>query len=488
MQAHSIVQEYSKGFKSKDQLFSKGIGIECELPIVTWQGKAVSLKVLENLFFYLEEEGFELKQDEYSNRITAATRVNPTSALTYNYCTDTITTDLGFSTLEIALAPQENLFIVQAQLSKLLLLVLNYFDSQNCRLLGYGIQPFTSPSKQLMVPHKRYNFIGRTSGNKIVPKLDGKDYDLLTVSASNQCHVEVSLEEAIPAVNVLNALSGLQIALQANSPIWKGQIDPKYKANRELFWNYCFPDRLNQAGIPSKFKDMEAYVENLMSFKSQRVIRNKKPYRIVTNNTFQEFINGEKPTIGEDRFGNQKIIEPQVTDIHTQNGFCYYNARLVSKFGTIENRMCCQQPPKETMVTSALTLGILENLEEAQFLVKELSFVSPEKLRMEAIQHALDAQLEGESIVPYLYQVLHIAEKGLKNRGFGEEVFLEPLFRRLEILQTPADAAIDVFEQEGKEAFLKAISFKSGKILKGAKEVSFKGEKVEVFFFKKINF
>ncbi len=152
-------------------------------------------------------------------------------------------------------------------------------------------------------------------------------------------------------------------------------------------------------------------------------------------------------------------------DVHTQNGFCYYNARLVSKFGTVENRMCCQQPPRETMVTSALTLGVLENLEEAETLVKEISFVSPKQLRMEAIQYALDAQLEGKSIVPYLRQLLQIAEKGLKKRGLGEENFLAPLFERLNRLEVPADVAIRIFEEEGREAFLEAISFKSEEVL-----------------------
>lgn len=464
MQDAILLTEFTKKFKPKSVIAPKGIGIECELPIVNPEGEAAPLSVIYQLFDYLALAGFDLKVDEYTQKPVAATRINLESALQFDYCEDTISTDLGFSTLEIALAPQTNLWVVEQQLNDLLSLLLPYFDQQQCRILGYGIQPFTPPSADLLVPHKRYNFIDRVSGNEFVPASAGKDFHLLTVTASNQCHIEVSLEEAIPAVNVLNGLSGLQIALQANSPIWKGQVDNQYKATRELFWDYCFTDRINQAGIPAKFNDLAGYVDNLMSFKAQRVIRNGQAYRIASDQTFKDFYQETQPTIGENREGECLLLTPQPEDIHLQNGFCYYNARLVSKFGTIENRMCCQQPPGETMVTAALTLGILENLAEAQQLLASLNFISPTKLRMKAIKNGLATKLAGKSIIPWGYQLLAIAEKGLQKRGDGEEIFLAPLFARVEKRQTPADLAIDIFQKEGIEAFLEAFSFKTVEI------------------------
>lgn len=455
-----LLKEFAKNFKPENALKSKGIGIECELPIVNQAGFAAPLGIIYQLFEYLEKAGFDIKVDEYTNQPIAATRINLESALQFDYCEDTISTDLGFSTLEIALAPQTSLWAVEQQLNELLLLLLTYFEEQQCRILGYGIQPFTPPSTDLLVPHKRYNFIDRVSGNEFVPASDGKDFHLLTVTASNQCHIEVSLEETIPAVNVLNGLSGLQIALQANSPIWKGKVDNNYKATRELFWDYCFPDRINQAGVPPKFNNLADYVDNLMSFKAQRVMRNGQAYRIASDQTFKEFYHEVQSTIGENRQGECLLLTPELEDIHLQNGFCYYNARLVSKFGTIENRMCCQQPPGETMVTAALTLGILENLAEAQQLLAALNFITPNDLRMEAIKNGLAAKLVGKSIIPWLGQLLAIAEKGLQKRGAGEEIFLTPLFARLEKRQTPADLAIAIFQKEGIEAFLETFSFK----------------------------
>lgn len=464
MPKSTLLTEYTKNFKTQTAINSKGIGIECEFPVVDRAGNAISLEIIHQLFDYLEKEGFEIKVDVYTNQPIAATRVNLESALQFDYCEDTITTDLGFSTLEIALAPQPNLWKVQAQLNELLSILLLYFNQHQCRILGYGIQPITPPSKDLLAPQKRYNFKNRVSGNELVPKSVGKDFHLLTVSASNQCHIEVSKEDAIVAFNVLNGLSGLQIALQANSAIWKGAVDANFKAIRELFWDYCFSDRLNQAGIPPKFSSFEDYMENLMHFKAQRVIRDGKPYRINSPNTFGEFYHNIKPTVGESREGECLLIKPAPKDIHLQNGFCYYNARLVSKFGTIENRMACQQPPGESMVTAALTLGILENLKAAQTLMEALYFISPKTLRIEAIKDALAANFAEKSIIPWLYELLVIAEKGLQKRGLGEEIFLAPLFKRLKEQQSPADLAIAIFQKEGIEAFLDKFSFTRAKI------------------------
>ena len=460
MNTQALIKTFTKKFSNKKLTQSRGIGIECEFPIVNHKGEAVSHDIVLQLFNSLLNNGFQLKRDFYTNSVIAATRVNLDSSPFFEYFIDTITTDLGYSTLEIALAPQKNLFIIHEQLNNLLFLIVEFLSQKNCRLLGYGIHPITHPSKKLLVPHKYYNFKGRFSENKFVPKSDGKDFHLLTVSASNQCHVSLCQKEMIIATNILNAFSGLQIVLNANSPIWRGKIDKQYKANRELFWDFCFPDRLHQAGIPKKFNSIEDYIETLASFKSQRVMRNGNAYRIVSQKSFKEFLKNTSLTIGENRLGDREEITPSIEDIHTMNLFCYYNARLVSKFGTIESRMSCQQPPNETLTTAALTLGIIENLGKSKKLMNSFSWKSWQELRLDAIKHSFKAKINEQSVVLLIKQLLDIAREGLINRQLGEEHFLNPLYHRLASLKSPADIAIDIFKEKGLTAFLKAFSYK----------------------------
>ena len=46
-----------------------------------------------------------------------------------------------------------------------------------------------------------------------------------------------------------------------------------------------------------------------------------------------------------------------------------------------------------------------------------------------------------------LLQILELAQSGLQKRGFGEEVFLEPLFERAERLTNPALDYLNAIEQ-----------------------------------------
>jgi len=207
-----ILTSFKNGFYKKNKIQSlRGIGIECEMPVVTKKGEAVSLLIIQAMFTYLEEQGFETEWDEYSNLMIAAKRKNIKSAEKFDYHTDTITTDTAYSTLEIVLAPQNNLHTIQEQLSNLLKILIPFFNKKNCFLLGYGIQPTTIPSRKLLMSKERYLFFEKLSTNKIISKSEGADSSFLNITASNQCHIEIGLQDAILATNTLNALSGLLI-------------------------------------------------------------------------------------------------------------------------------------------------------------------------------------------------------------------------------------------------------------------------------------
>ena len=455
-----IITRFKNSFYINKKLPLRGIGIECEMPIVTKKGEAVSLLIVQAMFTYLGEQGFEIEWDEYSNLMIAAKRKNINSSEKFDYHTDTITTDTAYSTLEIVLAPQNNLYTIQEQLSNLLKILIPFFSKKNCLLLGYGIQPITPPSRKLLMPKERYLFFEKLSTNKIIPKSKGADSSLLNITASNQCHIEVGLQDAILATNTLNALSGLQIILHANSPIWKGQIDARYKANREMLWDICFPNRLNQIGIPPKFESIENYVSYLLQFNPLLVKRNGRYLQILNKNTFQDFLLDESPTIGCTINGELEVIRPKADDIQQLIPFSWFDARLAPKYGTIESRMCCQQPPGENLTTSALTLGIMENLRAAYAMTKRYPLEVWKKVRKQSAQHAFDTRIHGKSILPLVQELLEIATEGLQKRNLQEEVFLQPLYERLEQQQSPADIATAVFNAGGMEALLEHVSFK----------------------------
>ena len=56
--------------------------------------------------------------------------------------------------------------------------------------------------------------------------------------------------------------------------------------------------------------------------------------------------------------------------------------------------------------------------------------------------------------------VVAAAHRGLERRGLGEEVFLAPLFRRLEARQNPAQAARALLEAKGIQAVVAAAALR----------------------------
>lgn len=431
----------------------KKIGLEIEIPIVTKTGEAVDYALIRQLFRYLKKEGFELQKD---NDLTFEANIYTTIVDHYPI---TITTDLGYSTLEIILPPCNDLYAANQCFMIAIDYLLPFVKEQNCRLLGYGVHPLAHPTRRLLAPKQRYQALEKIwNTNIVIPKSMGSDGHLLTISAGNQCHIDVSDEDAIRVTNMLNASCGLQIALQANSPIWKGQIAKNYKAIREKFYDFICADKVHRRGVAPKFESLADYFQFVTNQSLFLVIRDGEILKIM-DYTFAAFL--EQKTVEAVKANGEKVtVIPHASDIHYHNTLFYLNTRLVSTYGTVEVRMPCQQPPNETMVTAALNLGLVENLTEAEALFNQYDWSVWQELRTEAIHYAFDAKLSnGESIIPLIKQLLEIAKKGLEKRNLNEMVFLNPLFERLEKRQSPADIAVQVFNKKGMNGLLDAVSF-----------------------------
>ncbi|HAS41523.1 MAG TPA: hypothetical protein DCS93_13665 [Microscillaceae bacterium] len=454
----ALFYEFRKNFKASTDT-TKGIGIEAELPIVTFQGEVPEFAVIQGLFTYLEAKGFRVKRDHFSGFMVEASQINVQSSKHFTYCVDTITTEAGYGVLEVVLAPQQNIHDLQYYFMEIIQLLYGYLSQHHCLILGFGIQPVTPPSAKLLMPKERYLFFSNFSQNNVISKANGNDAHLLTITASNQCHIDIAYDQAIPAVNVLNALSGLQILLHANSSIWQGAVDTHCKANREFFWEQCYPARTNQMGIPPQFATIEAYFQYLLEFKPMLVKREQQLLQVLGKATFSDFIQDKTPGTAQTLEGDQVTIQPQLTDIHYLNTFCYFNARLVPQYGTIESRMCCQQPPGETFAPTALTLGILENLGNAQKLMRKLPWETWKAIRVQAGRKTFDTQIHNRSIIPWLQELVNIAAEGLQQRNLGEECFLEPLYQRIAQRKSPADVAVNIFETQGLASFLAHFAF-----------------------------
>ncbi len=410
-------------------------------------------EVIEDIWRQLNLCGWQTQKDEVTGKVVGATR--PREDIHKSYNLDVITTECGYSTIEIAQAPAPSLMEAERYLQKLIASLTTILEQHRAYLIGYGVQPRAAPSHSYQAPKGRYELLYQIWRDEHPHSSGTRSPDLHCLNAATQAQIEVTAEEAIPALNALNATSGLRIALLANSPIWSGKRSD-YKAIRQIFWNWCWPERRQQFGIPITFQNLDHYLEHLFDFRGLAARRNGQVYWIDNHQSFRQlYLTGSIQ--GRLLDGEEIVIEPEVqTDIGLQSSFAWFDARLQPLYGTIEDRIACQQPPQEHLCASALTLGLVENARPLIEMANQLSLDQWREIRNLACIHGLSFQYPGVDSRALVSKIVEIARQGLRMRGLGEEIYLSPLDRRLESGQGPADQAIAIFNQEGITGLIRA--------------------------------
>ena len=333
--------------------------------------------------------GFDLVRDSGSGAVVLATRevTRPRGGQ------ETVSTDLGYATIEVTTPATGTLFAAQRRLDRILRLIIASCAANDCLVLGYGMQPITPPSRELVTRSSRYLMYERFSQHRILPGDVGADIHLFTISAATHCHIDVALPEAVRAANALNALAGVQIALTANSPIWNGRIDPEWKAPREIFYDRTYhPDRWpsgRPCGVPPAFGDLGDYLEAVLDTWAPLVERDGEPLALSPSGlTAREFMGAasvQACTAG----GEDVEVSPEPSDIIAFAHHLEFDARLCPAHGTVESRISCAQPPGAAVQAAAFALGLVENLAAAEGLIARLPLADQKRLRIAGARHGL---------------------------------------------------------------------------------------------------
>jgi gamma-glutamylcysteine synthetase len=440
-----FMERFQDAFASQN-FTERRIGSELKFPLINPDGTAASLETVRALWNYLQSRGWQSVKDKMTGQVVGARKPGQQN--------DTVTgCETGFCKTEFSLAHVANLFDLQEQINELRSELRPFCDRKNVHFLCYGIHPVTPPTKKLMIKKGRTSpWVKVFGSNRHIDKEDGDDVHLFTINAASHVHVSVCPEEAINAVNVLNGFSGAQIALTANSNIWRGRTDPNYKCVAEKFWDWWMPNS-NRVGMPhSQFIDIEDYVQTISSIKPVYVLRNGKPIILEGYRTFADYYKLAR-AVGRDTQGREVSFMPEESDIDIHNSCYWYNARI-SRYFTVENRVNDQQPPDALICIAAVTLGLVSALSEAK---KELSRYDWEMLRQAreiACRRGPLGKIGDTQLSTLALGMLDTARRGLHRRGLGEEKFLKPLEKRLSEFSCPADRAEDLFETGGIEALV----------------------------------
>lgn len=447
-QLEEVLEHWEESFEEKEREREgkkREAGVELKFPVVDEKGEAVPLETMIALWEFLGEEGWEVVTDPHFKMPIGATHPGDPAD-------DLAGTETGYCKLELSLGYKENLWALQKRIFSLAGMLEKFRqEKMNGKMyfLCFGIQPMTPPSEKLMMKKQRNLFWNKAFGNTRV--------HFFTIPATNQVHADVDLEEAAAAVNVFNALSPVQIAMNAHSNIWKGRVDREIKALSQHFWTTWLPGNSRVGMTPRRFANLADYMIFVSGFRPIYVKRDGRYYGIGHYSSFAEYWASDKKAVAEAEDGRMVPMIPRDEDFDLHYTFCWNDARL-SGYYTLENRVNCQQPPHRLMIPAALTIGIMEKLLPAQSMVDTFDWDDLMEAREDAIRNGMQATVAEESLREFCHEVLLLAEKGLAKRGLGEETLLQPLWEDFDQSCCPADVAREVFLKEGIEAFLEKYS------------------------------
>ena len=138
--------------------------------------------------------------------------------------------------------------------------------------------------------------------------------------------------------------------------------------------------------------------------------------------------------------GKEVSIQPSEDDFQTHRSYQFQD---LTTRGTVEFRSVCTQPFSATFAPAALHLGLLVNLEALESILKGTSLFEVFDYDYPRIGCLFSkkkiSKTDLKLILPLTETLLTCAEDGLKNRGFGEEVYLAPLQERLAALKNRLD-------------------------------------------------
>ena len=424
-----LKQRYYEPIKEQPELF---VGIELEYPVVNLSGNATDVSLTKQLLVYLLDN-FDFQADKYDSDNNPIQLIDKASG-------DMSLFEVSYNTIEFAFAKAERISEVEERLDAYLGIIQPYLQNYNHELQGWGVNPNWAKNDNRPVKSPRYemlmDFLELSKAKNDSFFHDYPEYG--SFICGSQVQLDVSKTTYLRVLNAFNQIEGPKAVLLANSEFWGSDWD--LALSRDVFWENSMHGVFEEnAGVfPEVFKnedDFFSYLSETAIFTAKRGDETYyfEPIRakdyLSTPSVKARSIHGEVVT-----------IEPSEEDFKTHRSYQFQD---LTTRGTVEFRSVCTQPFSATFAPAALHLGLLVNLETLESILKDTSLFEVfdyDYLRIRCLFSKKEISKDDfKLILPLTEALLTCAEDGLKNRGFGEEVYLAPLQERLAALKNRLD-------------------------------------------------
>ena len=424
-----LKQRYYEPIKEQPELF---VGIELEYPVVNLSGNATDVSLTKRLLAYLLDN-FDFQADKYDSDNNPIQLIDKDSG-------DMILFEVSYNTIEFAFAKAERISEVEERLDTYLGIIQPYLQNDNHELQGWGVNPNWAKNDNRPVKSPRYemlmDFLGLSKAKNNPFFHDYPEYG--SFICGSQVQLDVSKTSYLRVLNAFNQIEGPKAVLLANSDFWGSDWD--LALSRDVFWENSMHGVFKEnAGVfPKVFKSEDDYFSYLSETAIFTAKRGDETYYfepirakdyLSTPSVKARSIHGEVVT-----------IEPSEEDFKTHRSYQFQD---LTTRGTVEFRSVCTQPFSATFAPAAFHLGLLVNLETLESILKDTSLFEVfdyDYLRIRCLFSKKEISKDDfKLILPLTEALLTCAEVGLKNRGFGEEVYLAPLQERLAALKNRLD-------------------------------------------------
>lgn len=412
------------------------IGVEIEMPIINLNKKAVDFKIVHSLTrafmkrFFFEPSGY----DDYGNIYAAENTING----------DILSYDCSYNNLELSFGRERNIREIHKRFNEYYSFIQEFFKPYGYTLTGMGINPYRKYNHNIPIENGRYRMLFHHLGtykNYKLPMYFHKYSDFGTFSSASQVQLDVEYNKLPLTINAFSKLEPIK-ALLFNNSVLIGENNELHCC-RDMFWENS-THGINPHNIGMYECEIES-IDDLLSYiasTSIYCVERGDKYINFTPINIVEYLNSDKLEGEYFSDGGYKKIEftPSIDDIKYLRTFKFEDLTFR---GTIEFRSVCAQPVSDSFSVAAFHTGLMKRTEElAEILEKDEvlyhnGYTSGE-LRKLLVKSELPSFINEDELYGLAERIVNLSRDGLRQRGFGEEKFLSPLYERINNRTNPA--------------------------------------------------
>ena len=406
------------------------IGVEIEIPIINLDKSAVDFDVVHKVTNKFQKQFCDFKKDgiDYEGNIFSLKNNNNDDVFCY---------DCSYNNIEFAMGKEKDLFPIYDRFCDYYAFTKDCFEEYNHTLTGMGINPYRKYNKYNPIPSERYLMLYHhlksfKNYDKLMHFHNYPEYGMF--SSASQVQLDVYKDDLVKMINIFSKIEPIKALLFSNSVLFEDNKD--VTCFRDILWEFSThgvnPHNIGMYDVDFKnLNDLEAYLESLNIY---CVMRDGAYINFPSMNLLEyykkDYVCGEIYCNGKYR---EIEIKPCISDIKYLRPFKFINLTFR---GTVEFRSVCTQPIKDSMSVAAFHLGLKEKLDELHELISNDDVIyhkgyTAGELRKLLIHEEVPMFINKNDLCNLSKEIVDLAECGLKERGIGEEIFLNPLYERI---------------------------------------------------------